>query len=198
MKQDKSEVSAKSLAPRELALELQNASVFLTQCTILIETSHDIEPGLVKAFNTAMLQTSQGLTEAETLMLEIESRQLGLEAQIARFEAKKLSLGIVEDLLKKQMKRVVEDHPGFIFRNAAGEQIKVVNNGGKEALKLTLSLRKVSFDELSTEDADVLPAEFVEVRSHRVLNKDAVRAALEAGRELSWATLERGTSLRNF
>lgn len=88
----------------------------------------------------------------------------------------------------------------------AGERkrLSVQANGGVEALVVTLAAksgtpatRKVTLPNvLDAETSLDLEDRFVETVTYTVLNKEAVREALEAGEKLGWARLERGVQLR--
>ena len=191
-------VSAKQLSVREISMQLHNASSTLTMCMMAIDSGDDIEPGLVSIFNDAMLQTAEGLAEAKSLKFEIDARVLKVEAEMARLKAYKAGLLHTEEILRRQVAQVVTAHPDVKFRDALGREVKVVNNGGLPALKHDIKEKSVSVDEISNEDREVLPGEFISTRTFFVLNKAAVRLALEQGRELSWARLVRSTRLNGL
>lgn len=95
--------------------------------------------------------------------------------------------------IEDRLLHLVKTHPDLPWKAATGEKIRVQNNPESLKLNFSVTTRSVS-NILGTIDG--IPAEFIDVMTMHVLNAAAVKAFLKAGNKLSWATLERGKSLR--
>lgn len=116
-------------------------------------------------------------------------RKFEMEAAAAKAEAEQYAMmARVRANAAERLKARMKAHLEFTGRKeavtASGKKFAIQANGGKLPLKIAEGL-----------DVETLPAEFVRVI--KSVDAEAVRAALEAGEDVKFATLEaRGTHLR--
>lgn len=169
------------------------------------------------------LDATEDDAQFKALMSEFASVQDVVENRIDRFAAmREIVLGQVERDKKraaqireraKRLESMMDRADAAVLERIAADPDKPWSGGerklcrqanGQAALVVALATDNGESAVKDVNVADVVDSDtslaiddrFIEVRSYAVLNRKAVRAALEAGEELPWAKLARGHHLR--
>jgi hypothetical protein len=159
------------------------AGMFAALCE-RIDAAQDITPALIEAFEDQRLT----LAEAVDRRIVVDKLFKGAVAQAkaTRDEWTKRygELEAAHERFKERTKEVVASRPDIPFEGTIG-RIAIQRN----------SSAKLVFTDPNTRPQDV-PGRFTRVTVTEEIDEAAIRAALEAGEELTFARLETGTHVR--
>ena len=168
----------------ELTAELNRLNDLLEECEGDLSRLGDMEPAVTAWLESLEGEQAMKLDGYIMLIRQLQAEAAAAKAEEAEWAAKRRARESRATFLQARLKAHLEKTGQAKVTTAAGRVVSVVKNGGVVPLEVKAGVNLYE-----------LPDEFVNYEP--VLNKTAVRAALEAGRELPFAELlERGTSLR--
>jgi hypothetical protein len=166
-----------------------------------IESSDDLDETMIALFNETSRQLSAGVgrrkAAARGIRYAIEQAK-AYEKQVTHHR-KKLESAL--DKLKEMTKEIVEAHPDLPFKDELGKKLTIVKNskpGIRYDFELTYKTVRniVAFDQPPAYEEEW--NKYIKTEMYTVLDTGRVLADLEAGAELPWARLERGSHLRGL
>lgn len=96
--------------------------------------------------------------------------------------------------LKERWKEVVKAHPDLPWKGTEGDKLRVQKNQPK--LIVDMGLDKRSFSNVMYGEEIDKYRNFIDVLTLYLLNKEKVKAYLDAGNQLDWARMDQGDHLR--
>jgi uncharacterized protein Veg len=153
-----------------------------------LATDGEIDDQLVKIMESLEAEAGAKLDNYLDYIAHLEMMSTAAGKQAAYWQLKYGEICDKIDTLKDRIKTHFQARGIKKLVSATGRTVTLVANGGKQ---------KVIYDRDTQEKIETLPLQFVKTVTHKIPNGDAVRKALEEGRELSFARLEeRGFHIR--
>lgn len=181
-----------STSGREVISRLRWAASFAAALMVEIDNEDEISKELETCFSAALLRTADGIDQARQLNDAFDGMRAQLTLQKARIAVALDTIHQRQTSLEDHLKRVITDNPGVPFRDSMSKKVYV--RASPPSVKFSFETRKKTVNHIAPE-GDVVPDEFLETVTHRVINTEAVRAALKADRVLHFAWLEQGHAL---
>jgi uncharacterized protein Veg len=153
-----------------------------------LATDGEIDDQLVKIMESLEAEAGAKLDNYLDYMAHLGMLSQRAAAEAASWNHRASMIESKLDALKDRIKEHFQARGIKKLVSATGRTVTLVANGGKQ---------KVIYDRDTQEKIETLPLQFVKTVTHKIPNGDAVRKALEEGRELSFARLEeRGFHIR--
>lgn len=188
--------------PRALARALRTNTEILSLLDKMIEEEDGtLLPAVVDAFKAKVAAQRIGVDDCIESLWRLSSMIEEARKWRAHFDALVQKFKSMKAAGEGGIKDVIVENPLTSFDGDLGS-FKIQKNGGQDKLLLNhghLDTKKKSFDDCVDSDRvwDLgIPAKYLKVVTINQLDKDAIRADLEAGIAIDWAMLERGSHLR--
>lgn len=159
-----------------------------------IEEGKDITDEFLTEFGSAKLQHAEKVDNWCHVLRTITHNSAVYSERSETFARRAKTLENLELKLKDYLKMTIKAHPNLPWSGTEGDKIRVQKS--PESLKLNISLDKRSFTNVMYGEGIDKYRNFIDVTTLYLLNKEKVKAYLQAGNELDWAKLEQGDHVR--
>lgn len=186
-------------APMVIARRFTLVSSAISDMARAIDSGEvQIQPATIDTFKTLKLDLRQGVDDTIEGLNHIDGMLEQARAAREFWNQRVQKLKTVQELARKTVLDTLKAKPNIPYTGLLGE-LAIQKNGGKLPLTVDLLVDDRSFSNV-LRDGDAfehgIDEEFIDRVVISRLNRDAVRAHLEAGGTLKWARLEeRGTRL---
>lgn len=167
-----------------------------------IDEGMPITDAVQREFAEGRLDVIEAIDRRKAAMHYLKHMTEAARAAREEMDARVQQLKAAQEALKANTKAIMEKFPDDMYQDSVGRKLSIANNGGKAALKLGFEIRE-SKSVSNVIDLEVveflgIDKKYIKPVSFLTLDTDALRADLEVGANLDWASLERGTHVRGF
>lgn len=174
-------------------LPMAYAAQVLSQICDEIDGTERIDGFLKEAFEDARLSLSDAVDRRIAFDRWTKIQKDAAEEAIDFYKGRLEILKSVHEKFKQRTKEILEATPDVPYVGKLGP-IKIAGNGGQRTITYAFGDKRIDPD---TAALFGVPADYVIAKTIYAIDTERVRAELEAGRELEWATLEeRGTHIQ--
>jgi hypothetical protein len=192
MDQRQSQTTALSIG-QKTKLSLVDLAELLERAAEEIEESDEISPDLFQDFKALSYSVSEKTDDWINYLSFVDSQYDRLKAQVERLRKKMWAYDTHRTSLKQYLVNVIRAHPALPFKGETG-RLTVRRNSAK-SVDYSVSFHPRAFERI-VHIPEQIPPEYLTTHTITVINHEAVKAALEKGEALSWATLVQGEHLR--
>lgn len=181
--------------PVKAKMPLNWAAHVLSSLCDQIDGSPEIDDALIQAFTMTEMALAKAIDRRKALMWQISGHLAAARGMRAEIDEQVQKLKAIEKKVKLSTLVEMEAHQDLPWRDSCGKRLWISKNA-EASLKLTFDIKeKRTFTNLVHGDTvrnfDI-PEKYLTRVTITTLNTDAVKADLEAGAKLIWATAERG------
>lgn len=168
----------------KVALQLTAGASLVASISDRIEAGEELSAALRDTFDIAMLRHADGVDRAISFRHANEALQAKLKLLEERAKDERKRLEAMDEAFRKQVKATLEANANIPFK---GELGTISLRKGPPAVETVFGDKKL---DPATIDMFAIESRFVRQKTEYALDAKAVRAALDAGEKLDWATVE--------